>query len=131
MITETDLKLAERLRGIRLSKDIKQEFAFTMIGLTSQQEYSKLENGKIHFDDDLIKKVCKGFNISPEDFLGGANKTYITNSPNSNSLNYSTNSTLNDISLINKLISSKEETIASLREIITIKDELINALKNK
>jgi transcriptional regulator with XRE-family HTH domain len=117
MITELDIVYAQRLRGLRLTNGIKQETAFSMLGLNTQQEYSKLENGKINFTDDLIERISLAFKVSPEDFINPSQGGNVLNSPNS------LNHIINDNEFVTKLINSKEETIE-------VQKELINQLKN-
>jgi transcriptional regulator with XRE-family HTH domain len=85
MITQNDVKYAERLRGLRLDNRIKQENAFLLLGLKRQQDYSLLENGKKNFTDELILKICEVFKVSPQDFVNPSGKISILNSPNTNS----------------------------------------------
>ena len=68
MIAPTDILYAQKLRSLRMGKAFKQSIVYKSMGFNSQQEYSKLENGKIHFTDAIIDKVSQPFNISPEDF---------------------------------------------------------------
>ncbi|MBS1651128.1 MAG: helix-turn-helix transcriptional regulator, partial [Bacteroidetes bacterium] len=75
-------------------QNYKQEQVSEILGLSSQQEYSKLENGKINFTDDIIFRICKAFSISPEEFMNGNLSTHILNSPNS--FNHSQNNTINE-----------------------------------
>lgn len=51
-----------------------------VLGLKSQQQYSDLESGKKHFTPELLKNICKFFNIS---FL-----SFSTFSVTENRLNY-------------------------------------------
>ena len=68
MITSEDLNYAKRLRELRRNKGWKQLLAAEKIGLNSQQEYSKLENGKMHYTDEIIKTICQVFKIHISDF---------------------------------------------------------------
>ncbi len=127
MITENDIKYAERLRGLRLNKGLKQETAFSLLGLNNQQEYSKLENGKINFTDELIANISKTFNITPTEFINPAQHTSILNSPHS--LNHSQNNVINDSDFVGQLIKSKDETIATLKELVEQLKSIIEGLK--
>lgn len=122
MINPTDIKYAQRLRGLRLINNIKQESIYKMIGLSSQQEYSKLENGKLNFTDDIILKISETFNVSPEEFVNSNHLTSIIHSPNS--INHSQNNTINDNDLINQLIKSKDETIIALKSQVELLIEM-------
>ena len=114
MISPTDIKYAQRLKGLRLVNDMKQEQAYEMIGLSSQQEYSKLENGKLNFSDEIINKICATFNITPDEFVNSSQLTSISNSPNS--INHSQKNVINDSDFISQLLKSKEDGIVSLKK---------------
>lgn len=113
MIEPTDIKYAQRLRGLRLGKDIKQEEAAKLLGFNSQQQYSNLENGKMSFTDDIIRRICIEFEISPDDFVNTTSHIHFSNSPNANS-NNSTNHN-NDNAFVQELLRAKDELIDSLR----------------
>lgn len=68
MISAEDLNYAKNLRSLREKSGWKQALAAELIGLTSQQEYSKLEKGKRCFTNEIIYRVCKTFKISPSEF---------------------------------------------------------------
>jgi transcriptional regulator with XRE-family HTH domain len=128
MITVNDPKYAQRLRGLRLNKGLKQELVAKTIGISSQQEYSKLENGKIHFSDELIVKVCTAFNISPDEFINAGQGGSILQSPHSLN-NSQNNSSINDSSIIEQLVRSKDETIHAQKELLATKDMVIASLQ--
>lgn len=138
MITSTDIHYAQRLRGLRLGRDLKQKQAADLIGLDSQQTYSKLENGQLSFTDELIQKICTAFEIKPGEFTNTGSNVSINNSPNSPTNNYSPNSPINDISLINTALAAKQETIDALKALVqnyekqlAEKDMTIDALRKK
>lgn len=37
---------------------------YVQLNLSSQQQYSDLENGKKHFTDEIVLRICEVFNIS-------------------------------------------------------------------
>lgn len=138
MITSTDIHYAQRLRGLRLGRDLKQKQAADLIGLDSQQTYSKLENGQLSFTDELIQKICTAFEIKPEEFTSTGSNVSINNSPNSPYNSNSPNSFINDISLINTALAAKQETIDALKALVqnyekqlAEKDMTIDALRKK
>lgn len=59
---------AKKLRSLRLQNDYQQKALAELIGLKSQQDYSKLENGKKHFTEKIISKICEVFNVDVEVF---------------------------------------------------------------
>jgi transcriptional regulator with XRE-family HTH domain len=129
MITPTDIQYAQKLRALRINKNVKQEDAYLMLNLNSQQEYSKLENGKKSFTDELIEKISEAFNVSADEFISPIQNTNISNSPNS--FNHSQNNIVNDSDFVGKLLKSKDETISSQNETIKQLKEMVELLKRK
>jgi transcriptional regulator with XRE-family HTH domain len=129
MINPIDIKYAQRLRGLRLTRDLKQSQAAKLLGFNNQQMYSKLENGQSTFTDELIKKVCVVFEISAEDFTNPNPNINFSNSPNSNSPNSSFLN--NDTSVIHQLIKSKDELIAAKEDVINLLKKQLDGLKAK
>lgn len=72
MTTAEDLNYAKNLRSLREKKGWKQALAAEKIGLSSQQEYSKLEKGSRTFTKEIIHRVCLAFRISPTEFFRGS-----------------------------------------------------------
>lgn len=130
MVSPTDIKYVQRLRGARLSKNIKQSEASDLLGFKNQQQYSKLENGHLPFTDEIILAICDKFEITPEQFTE-SNPYNFVDSPYANSQNGSNNS-INDIHLIqdilklkDELLKSKDETLKAQEELIRLKDQLL------
>lgn len=57
------------LKRLRQLHKMKQPNLMEPLGLNSQQQVSDLENGKKHFTDDLVLRICKLFDISMLQFL--------------------------------------------------------------
>jgi transcriptional regulator with XRE-family HTH domain len=129
MVSPTDIIYAQRLRALRLEKDIKQIEAANLIGIKDQQTYSKLENGQLPFSDEIIKNICKSFYISPKAFTRGDQNKNLNKDENVKF--NSSNPTENDKSIIQQLIKSKEEIIAAKENLIAIlKGEITRLRKN-
>lgn len=62
MTGHLDIIYAEKLRGLRSDKNEKQEATAMALGI-SQRDYSDLENGRVHFTDDMIRRICGAFKI--------------------------------------------------------------------
>jgi transcriptional regulator with XRE-family HTH domain len=129
MVAPTDIKYSQRLRGLRLAKDIKQHEAANLFGLNNQQTYSKLENGQMAFTDEIIKKVCDTFSISPEEFTNTGQNINISNSPQAKF--NSPNSFNNDVHMVHQLLKSKEEIIVAKENIIDLLKKEIDRLSLK
>ena|SRR6185436_20681913 len=68
MILKINQVYGKKLRSMRLQKDYQQKKLAELIGLKSQQDYSKLENGRKHFNKKIIADICKVFEIPEEEF---------------------------------------------------------------
>jgi transcriptional regulator with XRE-family HTH domain len=119
MIQNTDILYAQKLRHLRLSKNIKQEAIFKQIGFESQQAYSNLENGKTHFTDDILNKIAKVFGIDVSEFTKPVDHVMLNHSPNAY-----IQSNHNNNDFIEKMVHSYESCIKA-------KDELIEMLKKE
>lgn len=67
MTAHLDLVYAEKLRRLRAAKNDKQEAVAMELGIT-QRDYSDLENGRSHFTDGLIAKICLTFKVQEAAF---------------------------------------------------------------
>jgi transcriptional regulator with XRE-family HTH domain len=76
-LSELDKMCAIELKSLRKNNKLSQDKMFEDLGLESQQQYSDLENGKKHFTDSIILKICNLFNISLLNFIN-------VNEPDSN-----------------------------------------------
>jgi transcriptional regulator with XRE-family HTH domain len=76
-LSELDKMCAIELKSLRKKNKLSQDKMFEDLGLESQQQYSDLENGKKHFTDSIILKICNLFNISLLNFIN-------VNEPDSN-----------------------------------------------
>ena len=74
-ITSLDKHCAAELKLMRKNYNIKQHTMVEHLGLDTQQQYSDLENGKKHFTDEMILKVCSLFRISILQFVNEKTKT--------------------------------------------------------
>ncbi len=128
MIEPIDIIYSQTLRKCRQIKNMKQSQAFVLLNLPSQQEYSKLENGKRKFTPELIKKICEVFEIPFSEFINDTKNNPNTNVKRSNhtSINNSNNTVI-----LEKLLKSKEDIILSQTETINQLKEMIELLKKK
>jgi transcriptional regulator with XRE-family HTH domain len=76
MITTNDLNYAKHLKILRQAARWKQMVAAEKLGLSSQQEYSKLEGGKLPFTDELLNKICEAFQVAPDHFKATSREGY-------------------------------------------------------
>jgi transcriptional regulator with XRE-family HTH domain len=64
-----DKLYGKELKRLRQSHKMKQPNLVEPLGLNSQQQISDLENGKKHFNDEIILRICRLFEISILQFL--------------------------------------------------------------
>jgi transcriptional regulator with XRE-family HTH domain len=121
--------LGQKLKFLRLKKNWNQQSVAKLIGLSSQQVYSKLENGETSFTDDVINKISKTFDMDPTEFVKPNESIHISNSPNAN--NNSPNGILNEAMLIKELLKAKNETIELLHILINEMKNTIELLQNE
>ncbi len=65
---KTNTMYGEKLKRLRVNAFITQKSIATKLKI-SQQAYSDLENGLTKFSIEKVKKICKIFNVSSEEFL--------------------------------------------------------------
>lgn len=65
---KTNTMYGEKLKRLRVNAFITQKNIATKLKI-SQQAYSDLENGLTKFSIEKVKKICKIFNVSSEEFL--------------------------------------------------------------
>lgn len=74
MIDKRDIHYANLLKTLRQKHQIKQSVLYLQLNLSSQQQYSDLENGKKHFTDEVVLRICEVFNVPLLDFIHGQNE---------------------------------------------------------
>jgi transcriptional regulator with XRE-family HTH domain len=125
METSVHTSLSKKLRFLRKSNDIKQAIIASEIGI-SQQEYSDLENGKKNFTDETIEKLAAYFKITPAEFERPIETVYISNNHNHSGIMNANN---NSWDMVQSLITSKEEVIATQKELLSEKNLRIKLLE--
>lgn len=63
-VSNLDKQLALALKNLRKNRSITQKAIADGLNLDSQQQYSDLENGKKHFSDEVIIRICSFFQVS-------------------------------------------------------------------
>ncbi len=67
-----NVQLGQNLKNLREKNNVKQIEAAVLFGVT-QQNYSKIECGKVNFSDKILNTICSSFNVTPNDFLNYQN----------------------------------------------------------
>jgi transcriptional regulator with XRE-family HTH domain len=68
MTKQTSIEFGRKLKILRFQINASQSLIAQQLEMT-QQGYSYLENGKTHFTDALIEKICVIFGISFQEFV--------------------------------------------------------------
>ncbi|MFO0320880.1 MAG: helix-turn-helix domain-containing protein [Bacteroidota bacterium] len=123
---EFNLILANKLQELRKEHGLKQDVLAKELKFT-QQAYSKLERGASNFTPVILKRICNYFSVSATTFLNTGSQTKFDKSPQANNQN----SFNNESKLVDELIKSKNEIIASQGETIKQLKEMVELLKRK
>lgn len=102
MIEPTDKLYAKKLRTLRLKKDFKQSTVAELLGLKSQQDYSKLEHGQKHFTNQLITDICRIFDFDRDEFTTEINDHKISKPD-------TTNNHLTELEQLKTILALKSE----------------------
>ena len=127
LLTQKDIYFAKQLKYYRIKSDYKQSLMAELLGINSQQQYSRLEKGQVHFTDEMIVKICEAFDLNKLDFI---NLTYyekilkpnsaIVRQPNISDSNINTGNDIKSQESINLLVEKRklQEQIKSINKII-------------
>jgi transcriptional regulator with XRE-family HTH domain len=124
MTNQIDITLAKKLRYLRRKDELKQTDLAEALGY-KQQTLSDLENGNMHFTDEIIEKISAYFKITAAEFELPIEQIQISNSPNANS----PHSHFNDLKLLEANHLLTLEALKAKDEALMAKDELIKTLK--
>ncbi|MBX3163719.1 MAG: helix-turn-helix domain-containing protein [Bacteroidetes bacterium] len=131
MVSPIDLIYAQRLRALRLKKGFHQKEAAELLGYNNQQQYSELELGHKSFTDEIINLICVKFDITVSEFVNGESNGNFTNSPYANYQSGTNHSAMNDVTLINEVLQTKNKLIEKLEQENEALKKEIERLKKK
>lgn len=75
MTKHPSLELGKKLKYLRFQVNANQSEIAKKLKI-SQQAYSYLENGKTHFTETIIEKICSIFNLNFQEFVSINSQTY-------------------------------------------------------
>ncbi|MCU0359450.1 MAG: helix-turn-helix transcriptional regulator [Bacteroidia bacterium] len=75
MTNADDIVYAKKQKVLRKSLDIKQTLFAELMGWKGQQECSDYENGKKHYTEKTIRKMCQILGVNVEDFTSNYEPT--------------------------------------------------------
>ena len=120
---------------IRELRGFSQENIAAKLGIT-QAAYSRIENNQTRLDTAMLEKVAKELGVTPVDILSHE-PTVVNFAPNQGTqgIGHIEHFYSFQKDLVDKIISSKDQEIASLKEVIASlvrdKEALMQLLKNK
>ena len=131
MNTQNFETVSDRLKKIRLIKNITQDFLAKKLGFT-QKAYSKIENNETKLNVDVLQRVAQILEVPIETFFNNSQQHILndfSNRSGGDNVIYKNNLTEKMEELFKDLIKSKDDVIASkIQEIETLKI-VINKLK--
>ena len=114
-VTSLDIHCASELKMLRKTHKMKQSVMAEYLGLSTQQLYSDLENGKKHFTDDIILRICSVFHISILQFVNdktrSSNLTIIMGEEDYNAMQNATNNETKTLIYKKLFLETKIENI--------------------
>ena len=108
-----------KIRMVRELRGFSQEHVATKLGI-AQTAYSRIELNQTKLSSEMLEKIAKELGVSPVDIL--SNEPVVVNfyGPHGSAAPYGTieNSYLGQKELYEKLLASKDEEIAHLKQLI-------------
>ena len=122
------MKIHERIKSIRLSKNLTQDYVATQIGI-SQRQYSKIESCEVKVDLERLQKLAEVFEINLSEMLSDE-KNQVNNFNNNKLI---TNAVVNNYSqfqldIQNEMIAFLKDEINLLKLQVEKKDQQISEL---
>lgn len=124
MHTQNFETVSDRLKKIRLEKNITQDFLAKKLGFT-QKAYSKIENNETKLNVDVLQRVAQILEVPIETFFNNSQQPILndfSNRSGGDNVIYKNNSTEKIEELYSHLLKSKDDIINSkINEIESMK----------
>lgn len=123
------MTIGDNIRKIRELKGLKQETVAERLKM-SQANYSKLENSDSDIPQARLEEIAKALEVETDDILNFDKNIFFnqTNSPFSNSCNFNSPISINDLKLFEEIIGTKDKLISVLEKQILMMEAM---MKNK
>ena len=121
MIIAADIAHAKKQKTLRKARKMKQSVLADLMGCKGQQECSDFENGKRHYSDATLQKLCEVLSVSNSEFKTLEHRTGISN-PSQVKLSKKSRQGINSA-------GDAELTLVNLKKIVLEKEMLILDLK--
>jgi transcriptional regulator with XRE-family HTH domain len=116
--------VSDRLKKVRLEKNLSQDFLAKKLGIT-QKAYSKIENNETKLNVDVLQRVSEVMDVPIETFFNNSQQPILndfSNRTGGDNVIYENNSIDKIEELYKELLKSKDEVISSkVSEIETLK----------
>jgi len=115
MQTQQFETVSDRLKKIRLEKNVSQDFLAKKLGFT-QKAYSKIENNETKLNVDILQRISEILKVPIEFFFNNSQQTILndfSNRTGGDNVIYKNNATEKMEELFKDLIKSKDDVIAS------------------
>jgi transcriptional regulator with XRE-family HTH domain len=116
--------ISDRLKKIRVEKNVSQDFLAKKIGIT-QKAYSKIENNETKLNVEVLQKISEILDVPVETFFKDQKSPVLndfSNRSGGDNVIYKNNSTEKIEELYNKILKVKDEVLKSKNdEIETLK----------
>lgn len=129
MNTQKFETIADRLKKMRLEKNVSQDFLAKKLGFT-QKAYSKIENNETKLNVEVLQRISEVLEVPIESFFNNNNQPILndfSNRTGGDNVIYKNNSTEKIDELYKQLLDAKDEVIKSKVEEI---ENLKYLLKN-
>lgn len=123
--------IADRLKKMRLEKNVSQDYLAKKLGFT-QKAYSKIENNETKLNVEVLQKISEVLEVPIESFFNNNNQPILndfSNRTGGDNVIYKNNSVEKIEELYKKLLDSKDEVIKSKIEEIESLKFLLNHFK--
>ncbi len=107
--------VSDRLKKIRLEKNVSQDFLAKKLGIT-QKAYSKIENNETKLNVDVLQRVSEIMEVPIETFFNNSQQPILndfSSRSGGDNVIYKNNATEKIEELYNELLKSKDEVIKS------------------
>lgn len=131
MNTQQFETIADRLKKMRLEKNVSQDFLAKKLGFT-QKAYSKIENNETKLNVEVLQRISEVLEVPIESFFNNNNQPILndfSNRTGGDNVIYKNNSTEKIDELYKQLLDAKDEVIKSKVEEIENLKYLLKSIK--
>lgn len=131
MNTQQFETIADRLKKMRLEKNVSQDFLAKKLGFT-QKAYSKIENNETKLNVEVLQRISEVLEVPIESFFNNNSQPILndfSNRTGGDNVIYKNNSTEKIDELYKQLLDAKDEVIKSKVDEIENLKYLLKSIK--